>query len=208
MNKLIETYLEKGIILKNIDRTGWNQVNVPHENVENVMAHIGGVNYLKFLLKQYKVVDFAKYDEAKIDTMIMLNESTKITVGESSVVNAYLSKEDKEKVLNSVFGEFENFSELMDVYNEFVARETNDAKLAHMLLKTEENLQALKYAKDGLFTREAALNDFANFSDAVKESISEFDNTVGGWVGYNKSVMDSTLEPELYAINEEIRVSK
>lgn len=210
MENVIDTYL-KILKLKDIYRSGWIEVGIPQEKVESIFDHIGGVFCLAFLLKESNMVDFSKYDFDKIFKMVLLSECTKVSMlndGENTPNATRLSGEDKINNLTNLFGKFENFSELMDAYNEFIARETKEAKFTLMLLKTEENLQALKYAKDGLFTRENALKDFDDFKDDVKNSIGKFDNTVGGWVGYNMSYMDSDLEPELVDINEEIRVSK
>ena len=176
-NTIIEFYREANK-LKSVDRTGWVEVGIPREKVESVADHIGGSVMLAIAIVTEKnlTVDFAK-----VVKMISVRELAK-TVNEVSITGGPV---DSRTTVVSVLSKLTNGGELVSLYDEAVAGETNEAKFVKQLTKIESDLQAKIYEKAGDFSLENAKADVANYPEGIITP-EELVNPSDGWLAYDR----------------------
>lgn len=156
--------------LKHTDRSGWVQLNIPKENVESVADHISSsIELLNRYNKQYNL----NLNIEKIIKIIMAKELPKaLEDGEQSVVNNG-QKRDTRKELIWIIENFGFDKELLDLYDESVLNESEEAKYALMITKFESDIQAVNYYQQGLLTMDNVLEDIEGFDDKTRNQILE-----------------------------------
>ena len=133
--KIIDFYLIVSN-LKNVVRTGWEEVKIPKENIESVMDHVGGTMLLAMAINNEKNLDL---DMNKVYTMILVKELAKAyTNYEYSVLNPNL-KEDYNRIIKDIFGNLSNGDYLFDIYNEYTLMNSKESKFVFKLSKAVVN---------------------------------------------------------------------
>ena len=171
MNKNIIDFYLKAINLKNVDRTGWKEVGVT--NVESVMDHIGGTLLLAITIASEKGLNL---DMQKVYEMIAVKEIRKINKEESVIGGSEYSNDSRSILPDS----------LVNIYDEYIAGETEEAKFVLMVSKLESDIQAKKYELDGEFTLENAKEDIKNYPEDLKNELQNITKASDGWLAYDR----------------------
>jgi hypothetical protein len=88
-------------------------------------------------------------------------------------------------------------AELIDLYDESVSLETNEAKFVLYVSKLESDIQAKKYELDGEFTLDNAMKDINNYPEDIKnEVLPQVKNASDGWILFDRKYYngDETFE--------------
>ncbi len=185
---IIELYL---IILglKEIPRTGWNEVGVSTNKVESIMTHIGGTVALARLLKTKE--EYKDIDMDKVDGLIVINELKKLegNVEYSITENGNYSEDFVLSLLNRL----SNKDQLVALYDEGKLGQSKEAKFAVMVAKLESDIQAKKYEQEGEFTLDNAKKDIENYPDEIKSKLGEIKKASDGWITYNQKYYDENF---------------
>ena len=171
MNKNILEFYFKVIDLKNVIRTGWQEVGI--DNPESVMDHIGGTILLASEIATEKNLNL---DMQKVYEMVAVKELKKLN-GERSVISGGENTFDPNDMLNP---------HLKSIYDEYMNGESEEAKFALMVSKLEEDIQAKKYELDGKFTIENAKKDIENYPEDIKSKLTNITKASDGWLTYNR----------------------
>lgn len=185
---IIELYL---IILglKEIPRTGWNEVGVSTNKVESIMAHIGGTVALARLLKTKE--EYKDIDMDKVDGLIVINELKKL---EGNVEYSITENGDySEDFVLSLLNRLSNKDQLVALYDEGKLGQSKEAKFAVMVAKLESDIQAKKYEQEGEFTLDNAIKDIENYPDEIKSKLGEIKKASDGWITYNQKYYDENF---------------
>lgn len=185
---IIELYL---IILglKEIPRTGWNEVGVSTNKVESIMAHIGGTVALARLLKTKE--EYKDIDMDKVDGLIVINELKKL---EGNVEYSITENGDySEDFVLSLLNRLSNKDQLVALYDEGKLGQSKEAKFAVMVAKLESDIQAKKYEQEGEFTLDNAKKDIENYPDEIKGKLGEIKKASDGWISYNQKYYDENF---------------
>ena len=198
--KIIDFYLIVSN-LKNVIRTGWEEVKIPKENIESVMDHVGGTMLLAMAINNEKNLDL---DMNKVYTMILVKELAKAyTNYEYSVLNPNL-KEDYNRIIKDIFGNLSNGDYLFDIYNEYTLMNSKESKFVFKLSKLESDIQAKKYELDKLFTLDNAKEDIKNYPEDIKSTIKEISKASEGWIKFDRKYYDDELFNSLSKDIEEL----
>lgn len=190
MNKNILDFYMKAIGLKDVDRAGWKQVGI--EDVESVMAHIGGTILLAASIVSEKNLDL---DMQKVYEMIAVKELKKIKK-EESVINGGEYTDDVKSILPNSY--------LISIYDEYAAGKTEESKFALKVSKLESDIQAKKYELDGKFTLENAKVDINNYPEEIKNIIGNISKASEGWIKFDRKYYDDELFNSLSKDIEEL----
>lgn len=189
MNNNIINFYMMANNLKNVIRTGWKEVGIPSEKIESVADHVYGTMVLSLSIIEEKRLDL---DIAKVFKMIIVKELYKALTNEQSVITSNKKEDVKlntEKILNSL----DNSSSLIELFDEYESKSSEEAKFAYKVSKLESDLQAKIYEKNGDFTLENALKDIENYPEEVKSTIGEVKNASDGWLAFDKRYYDDEL---------------
>ena len=174
--------------LKNVPRTGWLELGVPEKYVESVYAHIGSTKDMLIELNdEYNL----GLDIEKVEKMITIKELVKAyTKEEKSVISGSNSKEVNRNIIIDIFNKYSLPNEFIELYDEFILQETNDAKYVLMASKYESDVQAVDYFEQGFITLEAVLNDIKYYPDELRKKVEELLNKYPSpplaWLSYDR----------------------
>lgn len=185
MNENILKFYLEAIKLKEVIRTGWKEVGVSDEKIENVAGHVFGCMALTFGIISEK--DITDLDLIKVFKMIFAKELIKSVSMEQSIT----SKEDKQAAKRNALIELTDGlaiqSELVSLYDEAIELSSKEAKFALYVSKLESDIQAKKYELEGEFTLENALADIENYPEDIKEEIKgQVENASDGWILFDR----------------------
>ena len=135
--------------LKNIIRTGWINWNVQRDRLESVAEHIYGVQMLAIAMKSEYKYDI---DIMKVIFMLAIHELGETIIGD--LTQFQISKEEKQnleheavsKILNGIL----DGEKIKELFLEFDAHITPEAKFAYQCDKLECDLQSKLYDEEGL----------------------------------------------------------
>ena len=183
LEKIIEFY-SIASNLKNIIRTGWAEVGIPTEKIETVAEHVYGCNLLAICISgEYKL----NLNMEKVFKMLTIKELTKAITQEISVISGNKA-ENSRNIILSITEKLTSKDELLEIYDEYTAQETTEAKFALYVSKFESDLQAKLYDINGDFKLENAIEDIKNYPEELKESIlPTIENASDGWLQYNRT---------------------
>ena len=183
LEKIIEFYSIANN-LKNIIRIGWAEVGIPSEKIETVAEHVYGCNLLAMCIAgEYKL----DLDMEKVFKMLTIKELTKATTQELSVLSGN-KVENARSIILSITEKLTSKDELLELYDEYTAQVTPEAKFTLYISKFESDLQAKLYDINGDFKLENAIEDIKNYPDELKESIlPTIENASDGWLQYNRT---------------------
>ncbi len=134
--------------LKNVIRTGWLYWNVTKDRVESVAEHIYGVQMLALAMKSEYQYDV---DIMKVMYMLAIHELGEIVIGDKTLFD--MSPEEKtlkeNEVVHNILSPLMDGKKIEEIYDEFNARETKEAKFAYQCDKFEADLQSKLYDQEG-----------------------------------------------------------
>jgi len=186
MNKnIIEFYL-KANNLKNVIRTGWKEVGIPEDKIESVADHVYGTLILALSIIEDKKLEL---NVEKVLKMILVRELGKaVSNYEQSIINSNTGENYKEltkKIINN--------SSLLEVFDEYEAKESEESKFVYKVCKLESDLQAKIYEKKGYFTVENAVEDIKNYPEDIKTKVGEITKASDGWIIFDREYYDDEL---------------
>lgn len=190
MNENILKFYLEAIKLKEVIRTGWKEVGVSDEKIENVANHVFGCMALTFVITSEK--DITDLDLIKVFKMIFAKELIKSVSMEQSIT----SKEDNQAAKRNALVELTDGlaiqSELVSLYDEAIELSSKEAKFALYVSKLESDIQAKKYELEGEFTLENALVDIENYPEDIKAEIKgQVENASDGWILFDRRYYDN-----------------
>ena len=147
-SELLDLILEIGI-LKRVQRTGWVLKGV--KDVEPVAEHTWRVAMLALLLAPELGLD-----QLKLVKMALIHDLGEAGIGDikwesgKKVIGSQKKKHnDEERIIRQMFADNPSFQEYIDLWKEFSAQKTREAKIVKQLDKLEMVIQALEYEKEG-----------------------------------------------------------
>ena len=134
--------------LKHVIRTGWKDWNVKRERIESVAEHIYGVQMLAIAMKSEYQYDI---DIKKVILMLAIHELGETVIGD--LTQFEIDREEKEKLeaeaVEKVLGHLIDKDELKELFLEFDAKKTKEAKFAYLCDKLECDIQSKLYDEEG-----------------------------------------------------------
>ena len=155
--------------LKNVFRTGWLELGVNKDQVESVADHIASTSSL---INSYNNQFELKLDIDKTDKMLLMKEILKAyTKEEKSVIKGENTNEINRNIIIQICKDYNLDSSYLNIYDEYLKQETNEAKYTMMFSKFESDLQAVDYYERGLITLDAVLKDIEYYPEELKNSV-------------------------------------
>lgn len=166
--------------LKNLKRKGWEIRGVP-ERLESVAEHCFAMNTLAIL---FNLENNLNLDMKKVYEMINIHEYGEIIVGDITPFDNVTKEEkhDREfQAINKVLDTFPDKTYLIELWNEFEKKETNEAIFVFLLDKFQSVLQAHEYASK------------YNMDDLYKEFLSWYQKLISDPL-YKNYIMEENNE--------------
>lgn len=133
--------------LKDIVRTGWLNWKVKRERVESVAEHIYGVQMLAIAMKSEYQYDI---DIMKVICMLAIHELGETIIGD--LTQFEISREEKEKIeheaVHNILKSLIDGEKIEELFLEFDAHETKEAKFAYYCDKLECDIQCKLYDQE------------------------------------------------------------
>lgn len=146
---LLAAYLEINH-LKQLYRQGWLRVGISRELCESVADHIYAMSMLVWLVSDAGLAPGVDRDKAL--RMVLAHELGEIYTGDI-IPGDHVPLEEKQRLewdaLLRVAGKLPNGREFVDLWEEFEAGDSPEARLVRQLDREEMALQALIYEKQG-----------------------------------------------------------
>ena len=134
--------------LKDVVRTGWVDWKVQRERIESIAEHIFGVQMLAIAMKSEYEYDI---DIMKVLYMLAIHELGESIIGD--LTQFQISKEEKEKIeheaVHGILSSLLDGKQIEELFLEFDARETTEAKFAYQCDKLECDIQSKLYDQEG-----------------------------------------------------------
>ena len=168
-NELTQIFLllEK---LKDTPRKGWNDKCIKRNRVESVAEHIYGCQMLAYAMQSEFNYDI---DISKVILMLAIHEIGETRIGDKTPDD--MKYEDKSRIeleaIKDILKDVPNGDFLLNLYLEFEAKETKEAKFAYQIDKLECDVQARLYDQEGCFS----------------EMFREKDSFSKSWIGFDKN---------------------
>lgn len=153
--------------LKDERRTGWELRNV--DSPESVAAHTWGTAALCLLYADRVEVEI---DQQKATTMALIHDLAEARTGDIATRaeqgRQEISPDEKEAAerdaMRDLLGPFGG-SELLELWEEYEARQTPTAQFVKDMDLVDNCLQALKYERDGRYDESEVNEQFAEFDN-------------------------------------------
>jgi len=162
--------------LKNVVRTGWKDWNVKRERIESVAEHIFGVQMLAIAMKSEYEYDI---DIMKVIFMLAIHELGETLIGDITLFQ--MSKEEKEKIeheaVSKILEGLLDGNQIKELFFEFDAGKTKEAKFAYQCDKLECDLQCKLYDEEGCVD----LNDQDINKSITNSKVQELLNNNCSW---------------------------
>lgn len=133
--------------LKDIVRTGWLNWKVKRERVESIAEHIYGVQMLAIAMKSEYQYDI---DIMKVIYMLAIHELGETIIGD--LTQFEISREEKEKIeheaVHNILKSLIDGEKIEELFLEFDAHETKEAKFAYYCDKLECDIQCKLYDQE------------------------------------------------------------
>lgn len=172
--------------LKNVIRTGWIDWNVQRNRVESIAEHVYGVQMLALAIyNEYKY----KIDIQKVIYMLAIHEIGETIIGDLTAFD--ISKEEKVKkeheAVHRILSEILDAKEIEDLFLEFDAHETAEAKFAYQCDKLECDIQCKIYDEEKCVdvTKQDGNKSFTN--GEVKELLESNKSWSQMWLEYGRN---------------------
>ena len=146
--ELLNLAFEIGL-LKRVIRTGWQNKGVT--NPESVAEHTWRVAMLGMMLApQYEL------DQNRVIKMAMVHDLGEAAIGDviweqgKKIIGSREEKhKDEQQAVENMFKDNPHFSEYVELWKDFEAQETAEAKFVKQLDKLEMAIQAYEYEQEG-----------------------------------------------------------
>lgn len=171
--------------LKNIVRTGWIDWKVQRDRLESIAEHIFGVQMLALAMKSEYQYDI---DIMKVIYMLAIHELGETIIGD--LTQFQISKEEKEKIehdaVHNILDSMIDGEQIEELFLEFDAHETPEAKFAYQCDKLECDIQSKLYDQEGcvdLSNQEG--NETAN-NELVKQLLAKGQSWSDMWIEFGQ----------------------
>lgn len=192
--------------LKNIIRTGWINWNVQRDRLESVAEHIYGVQMLAIAMKSEYKYDI---DIMKVIFMLAIHELGETIIGD--LTQFQISKEEKQnleheavsKILNGIL----DGEKIKELFLEFDAHITPEAKFAYQCDKLECDLQSKLYDEEGLVDLNNQDKNKTMNHPMVKELLDKGASWSTMWLKFGQNIYpydENFMAVSDYAINNSI----
>lgn len=190
MNKnIINFYLEVNN-LKNVIRTGWKEVGIPADKVESVADHVFGSSILALSIIEEKGLSL---NTEKVLKMILVRELAKGANNYETSILRGNTRENFREITKSITDKLDNGNKLLEVFDEYDAQDTEEARFVYKLCKIESDLQAKIYEKEGYFTLENAKKDIEDYPEELKSKLVNMTKASDGWLAFDREYYDDEL---------------
>ncbi len=195
--------------LKEVVRTGWNEVKISRDRIESVADHIYGCFVLTIGLDSEHELDL---NIEKVFKMLVVKELEKVTLEKEFTTRDYPTYEERKanafETLKEITNGLMKQQELMDLLEEIYQKETKEAKFVNQISKIESDIQAKIYDLSGDFSLDNALEDAKHYGEELSnEILPQMRNASDGWILYDrKSYTDEifkSLSEDIQNIKEE-----
>ena len=195
--------------LKEVVRTGWNEVKISRDRIESVADHIYGCFALTIGLDSEHELDL---NIEKVFKMLVVKELEKVTLEKEFTTRDYPTYEERKanafETLKEITNGLMKQQELMDLLEEIYQKETKEAKFVNQISKIESDIQAKIYDLSGDFSLDNALEDAKHYGEELSnEIIPQMRNASDGWILYDrKSYTDEifkSLSEDIQNLKEE-----
>ena len=195
--------------LKEVVRTGWNEVKISRDRIESVADHIYGCFVLTIGLDSEHELDL---NIEKVFKMLVEKELEKVTLEKEFTTRDYPTYEERKanafETLKEITNGLMKQQELMDLLEEIYQKETKEAKFVNQISKIESDIQAKIYDLSGDFSLDNALEDAKHYGEELSnEILPQMRNASDGWILYDrKSYTDEifkSLSEDIQNIKEE-----
>lgn len=195
--------------LKEVVRTGWNEVKISRERIESIADHIYGCFVLTIGLDSEHELGL---NLEKVFKMLVVKELEKVTLEKEFTTRNYPTYEERKANAFETVKEITNGlmkqQELMDLLEEVYQKETKEAKFVNQISKIESDIQAKIYDLSGDFALDNALEDAKHYGEELSnEIIPQMKNASDGWILYDrKSYIDEifkSLSEDIQNLKEE-----
>lgn len=198
LNNVFDFYTTHSI-LKEKERTGWQKWNVSGRR-ESVLEHVSSAQALAWAL--YSEFEL-ELDIFKVIAMLSIHEEGESIIGDITRYDgdAVLSKPEREKAaVDSICKKLKRGNIIVSLFDEFEAKETDEAKFAFLCDKLDCDLQAKLYSKNQRCSINTATYEMVNHEE-IQKIISQGAKTVWDvfWEADKHYYADTFLE-ELFSV--------
>lgn len=189
--------------LKQIIRSGWLVWNVKKERLESVAEHVFGVQMLALSMKsefQYDV------NIMKVIMMLAVHDLGEATIGDeiASLVSGINKKEREHKAVHEILKSLLDCEQIENLFLEYDAKETKEAKFAYWCDKLECDLQSKIYGQEGLVDLHNQSDNKLMKNNLVKKLLDEGYTWEDMWIKFGQTVYDydqNFMSVSNYALN-------
>jgi putative hydrolase of HD superfamily len=171
--------------LKNVIRTGWMDWNVESERIESVAEHVYGTQMLALAMKSEYQYDI---DIMKVIMMLAIHELGECIIGD--LTSFQISKEEKIKkeheAVHKVLEKMIDGKTIEDLFLEFDAHETEEAKFAYFCDKLECDIQCKLYDEAGCVNINNQENSVAAKNGEVEELLKSGKTWSEMWISWGQ----------------------
>ena len=180
--------------LKDVVRTGWIDWNVNRQRIESVAEHIFGVQMLAIAMKSEYEYDI---DIMKVIYMLAIHELGETIIGD--LTQFQITKEEKEKIehkaVHDILSSLLDGEQIEELFLEFDAQKTPEAKFAYQCDKLECDIQSKLYDQEGCVDLNNQEGNSTADNEVVKELLEKGKSWSDMWIefGQRKYPYDSNF---------------
>lgn len=196
--------------LKNIIRTGWQDWNVRRDRTESVAEHIYGVQMLAIAMKSEYEYDI---DIMKVIFMLAIHELGEVLIGD--LTRFQITKDEKAKLeheaVHKILGNLMDGEQIEELFLEFEAQETKEAKFAYQCDKLECDLQCKLYDEEQCVDLGRQENNLTANDTQVKELLRTGASWSEMWLKFGQQVYpydENFMAISKYALENKLRSDK
>ena len=171
--------------LKDVVRTGWKNWKVNRERIESVAEHIFGTQMLAIAMKSEYNYDI---DLEKVIYMLAIHELGEILIGD--LTQFQITKEEKIKkeheAVHKVLSGLLDSKQIEELFLEFDAKETKEAKFAYQCDKLECDIQVKLYDQEKCVDLTKQEGNKTMENELVKQLLDEGNSWSKMWLEYDK----------------------
>ncbi len=202
---LIKFYLTANK-LKNVIRTGWQELEVSSDRLESVAEHIYGCLILAIGLESEYKLDL---DMLKVFKMLTLKELKKVNLKETTTRDYLNENHQEESLIASIAKITEGLikaEEIKTLMQEYDLKQSKEAKFAYQVSKLEADLQAKIYDLNGYMPLDVAKEDAKYFGEELaNEIIPKIQNASDGFILYDRHLYEDDIFKDLSTEVENIK---
>ena len=189
--------------LKNVVRTGWINWNVQRDRIESIAEHIFGVQMLAIAMKSEYQYDI---DLKKVIFMLAIHELGETIIGD--LTQFQIDKEEKERIeheaVHNILGSLLDGETIEDLFLEFDAHETPEAKFAYQCDKLECDIQSKLYDQEKCVDLEHQEGNDTMNNSIVQELLSQGASFSDMWIRFGQRIYpydENFMAVSNYALN-------